>query len=147
MRCFVFSVICTLCFNVSAEDWQNEQHVWNEDKGKWEIRNEAFVPAPNKGVGGNGVVPEYTEEWAKYLPRTVRYGKREATSWEIKEAQRKLWVKLVLQQRAMQKAEARRKLIAYRKSVGWYASRRSGGYGLGWSMQMHVNNVPNYSRR
>lgn len=130
---------------VDAQNWQDEEHVWNEEKGKFEVHNKAHGRVVEEKKGDFKFEPP-TEEWARYLPRTVRYGKREATQWEIKEAQRKLWAKEIITVRAMQKANDRRKLMAYRKSVGWYAARRSGSY-AGWSMQIHVNNVPNYSRR
>ena len=142
----IFTLISMLCFSVYGQGWQDEDHVWNEEKGEWEIHNKARVPAANvrKEEGWEmGKFPVYTEEWARYLPSSVRLGKRAATSWEISEAQRRLWVKQILTQRAMAKSEQRRQLIAYRKATGWYAARRAGSHDVGWPMRMHVNAVMN----
>jgi len=145
----VFTVISTFCLSVFGQNWQDEEHVWNEDKGRFEVHNKAHGRVvdngpPQKEVGEGARFAPPTEEWARFLPRTVRYGKREATSWEISEAQRKLWVKHVMAQRSAAKAAQRRQLIAYRKATGWYASRRAGGNSHGWMMQMHMNSVNRY---
>ena len=142
----VFTVISTFCLSVFAQDWQDEQHVWDEEKGEWVVKNKAVIHAPqNIGADNDNEITRHTEEWAKYLPRTVRNGKREATSWEISEAQRKLWVKHVIAQRSAAKAEQRRQLIAHRKATGWYAARRNGNHNaIGWPMQMHMSSVNSY---
>jgi len=145
----IFTLISMLCFSVYGQGWQDEEHVWNEDKGRFEVHNKAVVPAqPNRDMNNDRFIPQYTEEWARYLPKTVRYGKRAATSWEISEAQRKLWAKEILTVRAMKKAEQRRQLIAYRKASGWYAARRSGAHSYGNSLlRAHVMSVNNYMYR
>ena len=120
-----------LCFSVFGQDWQDEQHVWDEDKGKWVVKNEAHgrvADAPVKAERNDaGRFEPPSEEWSRYLSSNVRRGHRQATDWEIREAQRKLWAKGIMTQRAMARGEQRRQLIAYRKASGWYASRRNAG--------------------
>lgn len=136
------------CFGVFGQDWQDEEHVWDEGKQQWVVKNKAGGRVVNVDkdpqAGDNFQVPD--EEWARFLPLSVRSGKRAPTDWEVSEAQRKLWAKEILTQRAVERAEKRRQLIAYRKSSGWYAARRSGYHsrGLSWPMQMHVQSVSNY---
>ena len=115
-----------------GQNWQDEQHVWNEEKGKWEVTNKAHgrvADAPVRRAERNdaGKFEPPSEEWSRYLPRNVRKGNRPATDWEIREAQRKLWAKGVMTQRAMARAEQRRQLIADRRASGWYAARRDAG--------------------
>ena len=141
-RVIIFALISMLCFTVFGQGlWENE--IWNEEKGEWEIQNKAKVPEAD---GGNVQFPVYTEEWARYLPSTARNGKRPATAWELREAQRKLWVKEIRTMRAMASSQQRRELIAYRKVSGWYGARRAGNHsgGLSWAMQMHVRAVGNH---
>jgi len=139
---FVLTLLfCDIC---SGQNWQDEKHVWNEEKGRFEVHNKAHGRIVEDKRGEFKFQPP-TEEWARYLPRTVRYGKREATSWEISEAQRKLWAKGILQQRAMQKAEQRRQLIAHRKKSGWYDERYKQGIRHGSSAYTgHMQNVSRY---
>lgn len=138
-----------LCFSVFGQDWQDEQHVWDEDKGKWVVKNEAHGRIAEDGpVGGllaDRERPYYGEPWERYLSKSVKYGKREATQWELDEAKRKLWAKEVMTFRAMQRAEQRRQLIASRKASGWYAARRSGSHAYGnWMLNAHMQAVNNY---
>jgi hypothetical protein len=131
LEIFIFTLISMLCFSVYGQNWQDEEHVWSEEKGRFEVHNRAHGRVANAPVKAErndvGKFEPPSEEWSRYLPWTVRYGKREATSWEIREAQRKLWAKGILTQRAMARGEQRRQLIAYRKVSGWYAARRGAG--------------------
>ncbi len=145
----IYTLISMLCFSVFGQGWQDEEHVWNEETQQWDVHNKAVVAVPNndkpeKKEGQRFAPP--TEEWSRYLPSTVRRGKREATQREISEARRKLWVKQVMAQRSAAKSEQRRQLIAHRKATGWYGSRRSGSHsrGLSWPMQMHMRSVGNH---
>lgn len=148
LEIIVFTLIAMLCFSVYGQGWQDEEHIWNEEKGRFEVHNKAHgrvVEEPEEKRGEFKFQPP-TEEWAKYLSLTVRKGKRQATEWEIREAQRKLWAKGVMTARAMAKSQQRRQLIAYRKATGWYAARRSGNHshGMSWTMQMHMRAVGNH---
>jgi hypothetical protein len=154
LEVIVLALIALFCLSAirraSAQNWQDERHVWNEKKGRFEVENPA---SGRKMFGGDGdkkakeflgSPTKYTQEWARYLPRTVRYGKREATSWEISEAQRKLWAKGVIQQRAMQKAAQRRQLITHRKMSGWYDARYKQGISHGsGAYNLHMQSVGN----
>lgn len=144
----IFTVISMICFSVfgqPVQDWQDEEHIWNEDKGEWEIHTKDSALRMEKDKR-EGIKSSYTEEWARYLPKSVRSGKRWATEKEIERAQEKLWIKEMMTVRAMKKAEDRRQLIKYRKATGWYGARRSGSHarGLSWPMQMHVRAVGNH---
>jgi hypothetical protein len=138
---------CIFCIPGYGQDWQDEQHVWNEEKGEWEVENRAGgrVTNTDSRTQSNENVrnrPFEGEPWGKYLPKNVRYGKRPPTEWELKEAQRKLWANHIIKQRAYQKAQARRELIAYRKATGWYAARRNAGLQQGASAyNMHMQTV------
>ena len=139
---FVFMVLfCDIC---SGQDWKDEQHVWDEEKGKWVVSNKAHGRVVEKPAN-NAVRPFAGEPWERYLPKNVKYGKRQATQYEIDEAQRKLWAKGILQQRAAEKSEARRKLIAHRRASGWYGQRHSQGLNFGASAyNRHMQNVSRY---
>ena len=141
---FVFTLISMLCFSLFGRDWQDEQHVWDEEKGEWVVKNKAHgrvVDNGNENMEGKKFVPP-SEEWARFLPKNVRYGKRPATEWEISKAKHKLWVKEILTARAMQEAEQRRQLIAYRRATGWYAARRNAGLQHGrQAYNLHMSNV------
>ena len=128
------------CFSVLGQDWRDEDMVWDEDKGEWVVQNKVVVPAPhNENAGNHDMVPQYTEEWARYLPRTVRYGKRAATNWEISEAKRKLWAKEMITVRAMQRSEQRRQIVAHRKATGWHSKRSSNAFAPNPVMRYHMN--------
>ena len=141
------------CLNLFGQNWQDEQHVWNEEKGEWEVNNKAHgrvdAAPPADAVRTITTRPYDDVPWGRYLPKNVRYGKRPPTSWEVSEAQRKLWAKEIRTVRAMQKAQERRQIMSYRKSVGWYAARRSGGYNPGYNamLSMHIQAVNNYVNR
>ena len=120
----VFGLVCSS----NAQNWQDEEHVWNEEKGEWEVRNKAHGRIDEKpGNDRVTVRPFAGQPWERYLSKSVKYGKREPTQWELEEAQRKLWAKQVRIQRSMQEAERRRQVIAHRKATGWYAARRNAG--------------------
>lgn len=123
---------------VNAQNWQDEEHVWDEEKQKWVVNNKGHGRVVNNPGAEKGQFEPPTEEWAKYLPRTVRYGYREAKEWEIKEAQRKLWAKTILSQRAALKAEQRRQLMHWRKVTGWHAKRSANAFAAGPVMQYHM---------
>jgi len=145
----------------SGADWEEENMTWDEDKQEFVFteKKDEDKKKDNKNrdedgwvIGGkrNGATnppppqratrPQHS--WERYLPNTVRLGKREATQWEITEAQRKHWAKGVQTQRAMAKSQQRANLIAYRKATGWYAQRRAGpGNGIA---NMHIQAVSNY---
>ena len=132
--------ISTSCLPVYGQNWQDEEHVWNEEKGEWEVKNEAHgrveeLPDPQKKTT---IRPYDHLPWGRYLPKNVRYGKRGPTEWELSEAQRKLWAKEVLTQRAMAKAEQRRQLLAWRRATGWHAQRSANAYAPGPIMQYHM---------
>lgn len=137
--------ISTSCLPVYGQNWQDEEHVWNEEKGRFEVHNKAHgrVDAqPQKKT-----IERHFDDvpWGRYLSKSVRNGQRPPTSWEIAEAQRKLWAKEVMAQRAMAKSEQRRQLIAYRKATGWYGARRNGNHNaISWPMQMHMSSVNRY---
>ncbi len=138
-----------MCISVFGQNWQDEQHVWNEEKGKWEIQNRAHGrAAPENGPVGQLVEKERPfagEPWEKYLSSRVRNGERPPTQWELEEAQRKLWAKHVRTQRAMYKSEQRRQLIANRRATGWYADRRNAGLQHGSrAYNLHMSNVNSY---
>ena len=136
-----------MCLSAFGQGWEDEQHVWNEEKGKWEVNNKAVVPAPqeNKGRDLPNEHHEIDAEWARFLPLSVRKGKRQPTLWEVSEAQRKLWAKEVLTKRAMEEADRRRKLIAYRRATGWYDARRNANHwNAGMMLNNHINNVSRF---
>jgi len=133
----IFTLMSMFCFSVFGKDWRDEEHIWNEEKGRFEVHNKAHGRIVEEKRREVKFQPP-TEEWARYLPSSVRYGKREATEREIERAQEKLWIKEMITVRAMKKAEDRRQLIQYRKASGWYAARRAGNHDVGWSMRMHV---------
>lgn len=148
----VFTLIAMFCFSVFGQDWQDEEHVWNEETGEWEVENR---------VGGRVVNTEPSQEntssrpfkgqpWEKYLSKNVKYGKRPPTEWELNEAQRKLWASQVMKERAAIKGQQRRDLIAHRKATGWYADRRNAGLAFGASAHnmtmQHVSNSMNNMR-
>ena len=137
---FMF-LFCQTCF---GQDWQDEEHTWNEEKGEWEVKNKAHGRVVEKPEN-NAVRPFAGEPWERYLPKTVKYGKRPATQYEIDEAQRKLWAKGILQQRAAERSEARRRLIANRRATGWYGQRYNQGLRHGASAYNgHMQNVSRY---
>ena len=120
---------CVFCIPGYSQNWQDEQHVWNEEKGEWEVKNKARGRADvEEAQPPTQKRPYVGEPWAKYLSRNVRYGKREPSEWEINEAQRKHWANQALKERGRQKAEQRRQTIAYRKATGWYDKRRQASY-------------------
>jgi hypothetical protein len=41
MRGLTFGIVVLLSASVQAQNWQDEEHVWNEEKGKWEVSNKA----------------------------------------------------------------------------------------------------------
>jgi len=147
LEVIIFTLITMVCISVFGQNWQDENHVWNEEKGEWEVENKAggrVLPenGPLSKMLDNEARPYYGELWEKYLPKVVRQGKREATPRELSEAQRKLWAKNVRIQRAMQESQRRRNVIAHRKATGWYGARRAGNHqGLSWPMQMHMQSV------
>ena len=147
----IFTLISMICFSVfgqPVQDWQDEDMVWNEKKGEWETHNKVRIPAPADRNGGNAQFPVYTDEWARYLPRSVRLGQREASQYHLSEAKRKLWAKEIITARAMEESERRRQLIAYRKASGWYGARRGGAHNYGNSLlRAHVMAVNNYMYR
>lgn len=141
-----------MCISVFGQNWQDENHVWNEEKGEWEVDNKAGGRVTNT-IPENSPVgqmlererPFAGEPWEKYLSRRVRNGERPPTQWELEEAQRKLWAKHVRTQRAMYKSEQRRQLIANRRATGWYADRRNAGLQHGYgAYNLHMNNVNSY---
>ena len=144
----IFTLISMFCLNLFGQNWQDEQHVWNEETGEWEVNNKAHgrVNDAPESVQAIRTRPYDDVPWGRYLPKNVRYGKRPPTSWELSEAQRKLWAKEIRTVRAMQESERRRQLIAHRKATGWYAARRSGGYNPGYNtmLMMHMQSVNNY---
>ena len=146
LEIFIFTLISMLCFSVFGQNWQDEKHVWNEEKGRFEVHNRAQGRANDVPEMGERIrVRPYDDvPWGKYLSKNVRYGNREPSAWEISEAQRKLWAKGVLHSRAAKKAAERRSLIASRKSSGWYHSRYVGGSNHSWPMQVHVGSVMGY---
>jgi len=150
LRFIIFTVISTICFSVYGQNWQDEQHVWDEEKQEWVVKNEAHGRVvdngpPQKEVDEGARFAPPAEEWSRFLPLNVRNGKRQATNWEISEAQRKLWAKQVMRQRAVAKAEQRRQLIAYRRATGWYAARRNAGLQYGASAYNYHMSVFNNS--
>ena len=122
---------CVFCIPAYSQNWQDEEHVWDEEKQEWVVKNRAGgrVNAEEEDSGGTKERsrPYDGELWGKYLPINVRYGKRPATAWEISEAKRKLWVKQMRTQRAMQEAQQRKQLLAHRRATGWYDARRNRG--------------------
>ena len=138
---------CIFCIPAYGQNWQDEEHVWDEGKQEWVVKNKAggrvTNTPPETGSQDNvRTRPFEGEPWEKYLPVNVRRGKRPPTQWELKEAQRKLWVKQVRTQRAMQEAEQRRQLMAWRRATGWYDARRNAGLQQGRSAyNMHMQAV------
>ena len=129
LEVIVFSLISMLCFSAFGQNWQDEEHVWDEEKQEWVVKNKAHGRVVNNGnekIEGEKFVPP-SEEWARFLPANVRRGKRPPTEWEISKAKHKLWVKEIMTARAMQEAEQRRQLLAYRRATGWYDARRNAG--------------------
>jgi len=145
LEIFIFTLISMLCFSVFGQDWQDEDHVWNEEKGEWEVHNKAggrVNQAPKVDKAPADMSWQNGEEWERFLPKNVKRGKRTPTNWEVSEAKRKLWAKEMMTVRAMQKAAQRRQLIAYRKASGWYAARQAGAHNMGnWMLQYHINAV------
>ena len=138
----IFCVVRT----ASGQNWQDEEHVWNEDEGKWEVKNRAGgrIEA-NVGNAKKTNRPFAGEPWERYLSKSVKYGKREPSEWEISEAKRKLWAKSVMQQRSAKRAEERRTLIAARRATGWYDHRRTGNHAYGnWLLQQHMRAATAY---
>ena len=129
LEVIVFSLISMLCFSAFGQNWQDEEHVWDEEKQEWVVKNKAHGRVVNNGnekIEGEKFVPP-SEEWARFLPANVRRGKRPPTEWEVSEAKRKLWFKEIRTARAMQEAEQRRQLLAWRRATGWYDARRNAG--------------------
>jgi len=145
----IFTLISMLCFSAFGQNWQDEEHVWDEEKQEWVVKNKAggrvTNTPPEKGSQDNvRTRPFEGEPWERYLPRNVKYGKREPTQRELSEAQRKLWVKQVRTQRAMQEAEQRRQLMAHRRATGWYDARRNAGLQQGaGAYNMHMQTLHN----
>lgn len=147
MRQFIIEILVTLivlvllgcifCIPGYGQDWQDEEHVWNAERGEWEVRNRAVVPAAQ--TNQNVAIPIYTQEWARYLPSTVRQGRRQATPREISEAQRKLWAKEIITARAMLRSQQRRELMAYRRATGWHYKRSQNAFAPGPALRYHMN--------
>ncbi len=150
LEVIVFSLISMLCFSVFGQNWQDEEHVWDEERQEWVVQNRAQGRIAEDGpVGGflaNEARPYYGQPWERYLSKNVKYGRRDATPWELSEAKRKLWAKEMMVYRSMERAQERRRIMAYRKSTGWYAARRSGGYNPAYNgmLMMHMQSVNNY---
>jgi len=139
-----------LCFSAFGQDWQDEEHVWNEEKGEWEVKNKAGGRITNTDTQIQSNItsrPFEGQPWEKYLSKNVKYGRRAPTEWELNEAQRKLWANQVIKQRGAQKAQERRNIIAHRRATGWYADRRNAGLQQGagaYNMHMQTLNNVNY---
>jgi len=142
LEVFVFTVISMFCLSMFGQGWQDEEHVWDEEKQKWVVKNKAGGRIDENGAVGGFLSdterPYYGQPWERYLSRNVKYGKREATPWELEEAKRKLWAKQVLIQRAIKRAEGRRQLIASRKASGWYSSRSSNAFAPSPALRYHM---------
>ena len=142
----IFTLISMFCFSVFGQNWQDENMVWDEEKGKWVVTNKAHGRVnvgEEKGEKTRNRPYDHLP-WGKYLSKNVRYGNREPSAWEISEAQRKLWAKSVLHSRAAKKSAERRSLMASRKSSGWYHARYVGVSNHSWPMQVHVGGVMSY---
>ena len=153
LEIFIFTLISMLCFSVFGQNWQDEEHVWSEEKGRFEVHNKAHGRTVNSEPQIQSNItsrPFKGEPWEKYLAITVRQGKRPPTGWEINEAQRKLWANQVMKERAAIKGQQRRDIMAHRKATGWYAARRNAGLAFGASahnMTMkHVSDSMNNMR-
>ena len=135
-------IILALCLPVYGQNWQDEEHVWNEETQQWDVRNRAGGRTlPEDGPVSQMLTrprPFAGYPWERYLPKSVQRGRREPTSRELAEAERKLWAKEVITQRAMAKAEQRRQLIASRKASGWYSRRSQNAFAPGPSMKIHM---------
>ena len=143
----VFTLIAMFCFSVFGQDWQDENHVWDEEKGEWVVKNRAGGRVTNTDTQ---IQPNITsrpfegQPWEKYLSKNVKYGRRAPTEWELNEAKRKLWANQVIKQRGAQKAQERRNIMAHRKATGWYAARRNAGLQQGaGAYNMHMQTVSN----
>jgi hypothetical protein len=136
---------CVFCIPAYSQNWQDEEHVWSEEKGRFEVHNRAHGRTVNSEPQIQSNItsrPFKGQPWEKYLSRNVKYGKRPANDWEIEEAQRKLWANGVIKQRAAVKGQQRRDLMAHRKATGWYAQRRAAGLAHGNSAaNMHMQVV------
>lgn len=122
----IFCVVCT----ASGQSWQDEEHVWNEEKGKWEVINKAGATVTNVEPSSHTAIknrPFEGEPWEKYLSKNVKYGRRAPSEWELNEAKRKYSANEALKERGRQKAEERKQIIAYRRATGWYDERRNAG--------------------
>ena len=116
--------------------------LWDEEKGEWitVTKESAIEIKEDKENARRAIIrSSYAEEWARYLPSSVRSGKREATDWEVWEAKRKLYAKEMLTVRAMKRAEDRRQLIEYRKATGWYSNRSRNAFAPGPALRIHMN--------
>tara|TARA_Y100000592_G_scaffold100659_1_gene181809 strand:+ start:11708 stop:12214 length:507 start_codon:yes stop_codon:yes gene_type:complete len=138
---------CIFCIPAYGQNWQDEEHVWDEGKQEWVVKNRAggrvTNTPPETGPQDNvRTRPFEGEPWERYLPHNVKHGRRQPTERELSEAKRKLWVKQVRTQRAMAEAEQRRQLMAWRRATGWYAHRRNIGLQHGrQAYNFHMSNV------
>jgi len=41
LEVFIFTMISMLCFSVFGQNWQDEDHVWDEEKQEWVVKNKA----------------------------------------------------------------------------------------------------------
>ena len=140
--------ISTSCLPVYGQNWQDEEHVWDEDKQEWVVKNKAHGRVEAQPQKKTRERPYDHVPWGKYLSWNVRFGKREPTQREIERAKHKLWVKEVMTARAMQEAEQRKQLLAYRRATGWYAARRNAGLQQGrQAYNLHMSNVYRYYYR
>jgi hypothetical protein len=144
LEIFIFTLISMFCFSVFGQNWQDENMVWDEEKGEWVVTNRAHGRVNVEEEAGEKVkIPRIRPyehlAWGRYLPKNVRYGKREPSEWEISEAKRKLWVKKKLTERAQKKKAERENLLAARRASGWYDYRRAGYHAYAdWRLRQYI---------
>jgi len=130
------------CFAVFGQNWQDENMVWDEDKGEWVVTNKAWgrVNVDDEEEGEKIRNRPYDHfPWGRYLSRNVRYGKRQPSAWEISEAKRKLGNKKIRTERAQKKAAERKNLLAARRASGWYDYRRDGYHAYAdWRLRQYI---------